>query len=424
METTLTSNSIKQSLRAGETVQNLPPASGSPDALVRALLEISGLVGSANELYVVLRRIVQITANLMQMPICSIYLIESDGTLRKRSNVGLSEDLRRQATFKPGEGIPGWVVQHGELVAVADVTKDPRYGRHPVALKEPHAYICAPLRIRDEIIGVMTARCMAVKEFTENQRRIFETASGMIAIVIEKHRIQQQNIRAQHLAAIATSLSEIAHYAKNVMFVSQLAESNIGRAIERGEGVDGIRDSWERLKRSNQKIRKLVDDMLNYSRDRDPQIESANFNDLVRNVVEDLRYHAQKHGVAINMDLDHTLPHALLDPSMIYDVLMNLVSNGIDAVPDGKSGQVLVRSLRSPDGGSVRIEVEDNGAGIPVGIQKKIFSLFFSTKGERGTGIGLAASRKAVDKHGGSIRFTTAEGKGTCFIVDLPLAPP
>jgi two-component system, NtrC family, sensor kinase len=316
------------------------------------------------------------------------------------------------------------VAQHGELVAVADVTKDPRYGCHPVALKEPHAYICAPLRIRDEIIGVMTARWMAVKVFTENQCRIFETATRMIAIVIEKHRTQQENIRAQHLAAIATSLSEIAHYARNLMFAVRVTEANVGRAIERGVGMEGIRDSWEHLKRSNQKIRKLVDDMLNYSRDRDPQLDPANLNELVCRVVEDLQYHAQKHGVAITLDLDYDIPQALLDPSMIYDVLMNLVSNGIDAVPDGAPGQIVVRSLRSPDGGGFRIEVEDNGAGIPVSMQEKIFALFFSTKGERGTGVGLAASRKAIERHGGCIRFRTAEGKGTCFAVDLPLPAP
>jgi len=394
----------------------------SPDLLIRTMLEISDLVGSTDDLDNVLKQMVRITADLMQMPIVSIYLMEADGVLRRRSNVGLSEHLQ-QATFKLGEGIPGWVAIHGETVALTDVTRDPRYGPNPVALKEPHAYICVPLRVRGQVIGVMSAGRMAVKAYTSNQCRAFETISRMAALVIEKHRVQAENARAQHLAGVAVSLSEIAHYVKNVVFAARIAESGLDRALDRGESSERLRPSWTTIKRANQKIHKLVDDMLNYARDKEPVPERAlDLNALVSSVADDLRYHAEKHGVHVALELDEPLPTARLDASMVYDVVMNLLCNAIDAIPEKARGHVVLRSTHLPEQNGLRIEVEDNGTGIPEAVQKKLFTLFFSTKGERGTGIGLAASRKAVEKQGGSLTFTTVEGKGTRFVVDLPLS--
>jgi signal transduction histidine kinase len=394
----------------------------SPDLLIQAMLEISDLVGSTDDLDSVLLRMVQITADLMQMPIASIYLIEADGVLRKRSNVGLSENLQQQATFKLGEGIPGWVAIHGETVALTDVTRDPRYGPNPVALKEPHAYICVPLRIRGQVTGVMSARRMAVKAYTRNQCRAFEAVGRMVAIVIEKHRILEEHAQAQHLAGVAVSLSEIAHYVKNVICVARIAGSSLDRALDQGESSEQIRPSWATLKRANQKIHKLVDDMLNCARDKEPVPETLDLNALVSSVAEDLRYHAEKHGVHVALDFDDQLPTARLDASMVYDVVMNLLCNAIDAIPEGATGKVVVRSRCTPEQKGLRIEVEDNGTGIPKDVQHKLFTLFFSTKGERGTGIGLAASRKAVEKQGGALTFTTVEGEGTRFVVDLPLS--
>lgn len=398
------------------------PLTESPDLLIGAMLEISNLVGSTDDLDSVLKRMVRITADLMQMPIASIYLIEADGVLRKRSNVGLSEHLQQQATFKLGEGIPGWVALHGETVALADVTKDQRYGSHPVALKEPHAYICVPLRARGQVIGVMSARRMAVNAYTKNQRRAFETAGSMVAIVVEKHRIQEENARDRHLAGVAVSMSEIAHYVKNVIFTARIAESSLEQGLDRGESPDRLRPSWAIIKRANQKIHKLVDDMLNYARDQEPKPETLDLNALISRVADDLRYHAGKHGVDVALELDDQLPPTRLDPSMMYDVVMNLLCNAIDAIPEKVSGNVVLRSRHAPAQRGVRIEVEDNGSGIPEDVQRKLFTLFFSTKGERGTGIGLAASRKAVQKQGGALTFTTVEGKGTCFVVELPLS--
>lgn len=393
------------------------------ETLVKVLLEISGLVGSTQPLNAILDQIVTITADLMQMPICSIYLIEQDGVLRKRSNVGLREKLSRQATFRLGQGVPGWVALHGEMVALSDLTKDARYASHPVVIKKPHAYICVPLRVNDRVIGVLSARQMEVKEFTGNQCRLFQTVADMIAIVINKHQTEQEKKQAQHLAAVATSLSEVAHYIKNVMFTTLVAEKTINNAFERIPELSPFRTSWRNLRRSNQKIHKLVEDMLNYYRERAEHFELSDINEIVGNAIRDLRDHAAKHGTELADEPDPSIGPVSIDRDAMYDVLLNLISNGIDAVPEGRKGKVVVRTRNAAKEKKYAIEVEDNGSGIPEEVQERMFSLFFSTKGDKGTGIGLAATRKVVEQHGGTVEFETKPGKGTCFTVSMPRLP-
>lgn len=396
---------------------------GEPGELSQALLEISRLFESSAPLDGVLERIAAITAELMQMPICSIYLIEEDEILRKRSNVGLKTALSRQATFKVGEGIPGWVALHGEFIALADITKDPRYANHPSPIMTPHAYICAPLRSKERVLGVLSARARSIKEFTATECRVFETVAQMIAQVIRAQRLVEERLRNQHLTAVVTSLSGIAHYVKNVMFTEAVAEKTVGRVIEGENSLEKIQPAWRNLKRANQRIRKLVEDMLTYSRERDPQLEATDLEAMVRGTVEDLHDHAAKHNVSVDVDVDPGVGTVHLDPSIVSDVLLNLITNAIDAIPQDRTGHVCVRTRSLSGGETYAIEVQDNGAGIPPDVQDKIFTLFFSTKGGGGTGIGLAATRKAVEKLGGEVSFTTKQNEGSLFRVVLPRMP-
>ena len=108
----------------------------------------------------------------------------------------------------------------------------------------------------------------------------------------------------------------------------------------------------------------------------------------------------------------------------MYDAILNLVSNAIDACPTDHSGRVTVRTQQLPGRHQVLIEVIDNGHGISEENQPKIFHLFFSTKGQKGTGIGLASTRKVIEDHGGTIEFESTENQGTRFRIFLPTTPP
>ena len=140
--------------------------------VLAALLEIANYVASDRGLEQILNRIVRVTAKTMLVQTSSIYLWNDDHTrLVMRSNVGFGQELIGKAGFDPGKGIPGWVAQHGKIIALADGTKDPRYDPLPTTLEHDyHAYLCAPLKIRDETIGVMTVRANEVRDGIGNDQ--------------------------------------------------------------------------------------------------------------------------------------------------------------------------------------------------------------------------------------------------------------
>jgi two-component system sensor histidine kinase AtoS len=122
--------------------------------------------------------------------------------------------------------------------------------------------------------------------------------------------------------------------------------------------------------------------------------------------------------ISIVLDVRGTIPLFTGDQAQLEQVLLNLLLNAQHAVRPG--GRIAVRLAYDRAGGEVRIEVEDNGCGIPEEIRKKIFQPFFTTRTD-GTGLGLATCLKNVQYHGGSIDLQSEPGKGTKFVVTLPL---
>ena len=131
---------------------------------------------------------------------------------------------------------------------------------------------------------------------------------------------------------------------------------------------------------------------------------------------------AAQAGIQLGVDLQAEIPAAPLDEDGIYTCLANLVSNAIDAclLSDRKRQYVVTISSREEDGMLV-YEVVDNGQGMDYEISRKVFSKFFTTKGsDRGTGLGLLTTKKIVHQHGGRISFTSKEGEGSVFRIELP----
>lgn len=395
-----------------------------PDRLIDALLRISNLVGSVMLLGDILEEIVKTTAELMNAPICSIYLLREDGSLLVRSNLGTPE-IKGQAPFVMGKGIPGWVAKTGEMVALADATTDDRYSHRLSNLELGcRAYICAPLRIQEDIIGVMSARKRERHVFSDSECKLFETLCKQVSIVIEKSRMYDDKLKAERLAAVAVSLSGVAHYIKNVLFTSQIGERLVDQGLREGGDIKLAQQGWRSLQEATGKIRKLVESMLAYCRETKLEFQSANLNALITDLLSKVRQHAEARQIRLETELDPELGSVRIEPDAMYDALLNLVTNGMDAIPEGRPGTVRVVTRRMPGQSSFKIVVSDDGVGIPEEIGEEIFNLFFSTKGEGGTGIGLAATRKVIEGHGGTVEFTSAVGKGTDFTIYLPLWGP
>ena len=395
-------------------------------SVANGLLEISNFVGSIMELEDILQQIVRVSASIFEFPVCSIFLLDEEKkTLIRRASYCRDQECKLIGSIQVGEGLPGLAAHENRAVIVPDARKDPRHKPLRGVNEELyHAYICAPLRIQDEIIGVMSARRYDVHDFTAEECALFETICKQAAIVIEKSKMYQEKVQAERLAAISISLSEVAHYIKNLLQGMKGGIYFVDMGLKRGQ-LDMARKGWDVLQRGNRKIASLVENMLNYSRDIDPHFLKYDINALIFEILQQIDDTAVERGVALVPETQKDLPAVDLDHEKMYDTLLNLITNAVDAIPSERGdGIVILRTRLSKDGRWILIQVEDNGCGIPEENMTKIFNLFFSTKGRKGSGIGLAVSRKVVEAHHGRISLASTVDKGTTFTIELPVSQP
>ena len=248
-----------------------------------------------------------------------------------------------------------------------------------------------------------------MKEYTENLERLVEEKT-------------QELLGAERLVAVGQTVAGLAHAIKNV--VSGLKGGAF--VVEKGIEFDNqkyLSQGWEMVKGNLDKIGNMTLDLLNYSKDRTPEYQLCDLNQPVREVFDLMFQEAERRGVTLEKSLDERLPEGWLDPEGIHRCILNLVSNAIDACTDiscihGK-GHVIVKALKA-DGWAVEYRVIDNGCGMDIETETKIFEQFFSTKGSGGTGLGLMITKKIIDEHGGFIECESEKGKGTTFIIRLP----
>jgi two-component system, NtrC family, sensor kinase len=177
---------------------------------------------------------------------------------------------------------------------------------------------------------------------------------------------------------------------------------------------------WGIVERNLTKLYNLTMNLLAYSRPREPKLESINPKAMIDECLELSAAAANEKGVMVISDVEPDVPPVPLDPDGMHQVLLNLISNALDAV-EAKKGLVRVECRYEAEANELVIQVIDNGAGIPPSMMSHMFELFHSTKGNRGTGIGLAVAKKIVEEHDGTINVKSTIGAGTTFTLRLPV---
>jgi signal transduction histidine kinase len=195
----------------------------------------------------------------------------------------------------------------------------------------------------------------------------------------------------------------------------------VQRSLER-DNREMLHRGWDIVRRNERRISELVLDMLNYSGASEPLFEPCYVNDLVEEVAEAAGA-AGKKEVRVERDLAPDVPLGHLDSGAIHRCLLNLLSNAMDALPD-TGGVIRFTTRHDPEEQTVRVAIADNGCGIDPELLPTIFDVFASTKGAKGTGLGLAVVKKLVEEHGGRVDVDSRLGEGSTFTLVLPLRPP
>jgi len=238
----------------------------------------------------------------------------------------------------------------------------------------------------------------------------------------EVRRLEKEKGQAQRMAAIGRTVAGVAHYIKNVLSGLQGGAYVINSALTKRD-LELVERGWDMVEKNIDQIGNIVTDMLIYSTGRRPTYKMVDPNELVAEVLELMAEKSRISGVTMISSLQPGLKKVGMDRTGIHRCLLDLISNAIDActlegITAGK-GEVTV-TTDSPSGWGVRFQITDNGTGMDEETQEKLFTDFFTTKGYKGTGLGLPVTYKIVEEHEGLLTFESEKGRGTTFSLVLP----
>ncbi|MFO7964275.1 MAG: response regulator [Desulfobacterales bacterium] len=241
----------------------------------------------------------------------------------------------------------------------------------------------------------------------------------------EIKRLQKELLMSERLCTVGQTVAGMAHGVKNILHGFK-GGSYLMEVGFKNEDTEKLKAGWKMIQKHISRTSELVMDLLTYSKFREPEYMVCRPNDIVREVCQSLQRTAVEHNIRIVEDLDPAIGEVMMDGRSVHTILMNLISNALDACvfddSSGKSPAVVVKTLLEYD--RIGFEVTDNGMGMPWDVQEKIFTSFFSTKGHRGTGLGLLVTGKLIEEHNGTIDLWSEVGKGTRFTVKLPFKEP
>jgi signal transduction histidine kinase len=268
----------------------------------------------------------------------------------------------------------------------------------------------------------LVARASMTGKFTEDHLALAIAIAHQAALAVEETRYHHAMVQAERLAAVGQTIAALSHHIKNILQGLRSGSEILQMGLtDKNDAL--LHQGWKIVEKNQGKIYNLVMDMLSYSKEREPAIENTDVNRVVRDVLELLQGRINDMNVKLDTRLDEKLPIVQADPEGLHRALLNIVSNALDAVEDRKAPQVAIATALEGEGEWVRVLILDNGVGIPASKLTDIFKPFVSTKGSKGTGLGLAVSRKIMREHGGDINVQSQPGK-TKFILRLPLRSP
>jgi signal transduction histidine kinase len=227
---------------------------------------------------------------------------------------------------------------------------------------------------------------------------------------------QDELIKKERLAAIGQMASVVGHEIRNPLAVINNSIYFIKTKLSTGQEPDPkIAKHIKIIESEIQQANGIINEILTYSRQREMQVERVSLNTWLEELLS--VYPFPPH-IVLEKKFDVVNPTVEIDPTEVQQAIRNLIGNGIEVMPAPKGGKITIRTS-IPEPGFARIDIGDQGGGIPPDVLDKIFAPFFTTKA-RGTGLGLAVVRKVVDRHKGRVDVESKVGVGTTFMLSLP----
>jgi nitrogen-specific signal transduction histidine kinase len=358
--------------------------------------------------------------------------------IRVRYAYGLTQEQIARSRYRLGEGIYGRVVMTGEPMAVPNIGDEPivlhaAEGAAPLGVlpARPVAFLCVPVRMEGKTVGVLSVDRGPVDERTlEDDLHFLTILASIFAQALKIQDMVDAALEQERLAALGKMATRVAHEVRNplggVRGAAQLLQMSLPDRREPADAwVADAHDYAGVIIREVDRLNAVVEELLHFGNVRPARREAHDLPALLDHVLFLTAAPCQAANVRVTREYEANLASVEVDGDQMTQVFLNLVRNAIEAMPDGGELHVVARTASPPDGhgggASVEVEIADTGEGIPPHLRQAVFSPIYTTK-RRGTGIGLALTRRLVQQHGGTIAVREREPHGACFAVALPVA--
>jgi signal transduction histidine kinase len=405
------------------------------DAEARALASLTHAIGGSLEQDQVLTAIGDYGRELLAADRCSLFLGDGSGPLTlaylsgpplEGLQVGGGADLQALGS----QALLRSITTRHPMV-IQDTRSDPRASAALARRWNIGSVIIVPLLAHDRLEGILAADRERPSTWNAEEIELAHALAGQAALAIENVRLYREAktallhlqqaqygmMRAERLAAVGTLAASLAHEVRNplnsINLQLVLLTRRVGRLDPRQR--QAFQELIDLARREIARLDGLVEEFLSLSTIDRLTLSEGQPEDLVREVIGLMTPVARQRGVDIEEQLAGALPRLRFDNEKIKQVLINLVRNAVEAMPDG--GRLRVST--GMEDGMVVIRVADTGVGIEPGLD--VFDFFMTTK-RGGTGLGLPIARRIVEGHGGTLRFESEPGKGTVFTFTLKTA--
>ncbi len=400
--------------------------------MFESLIEVGKTINSALNLNDVLRTITRQACLMMSAKLGSLLLVDpSSKWLELKASHGAGPEYLDKGRLPIEESLLGAVVRRAKPVQVEDVQTSSRYQYLDVARREGLvSLLSVPMSYQSRVMGVLVVYMERPHRFSNDEIKTLSTLADLSALAIEKARlyerivdVEEQLRQNEKLSALGLLAAEVSHEIRNPLTVMKM----VFHALDLKFPDDDPRQEDARiLGEKMEHLNKIVEQILTFARNAEPQKQPTDINQIINDLLYLVRHKLSQKGVSMVRHMDPEIPEAKADPTQLHQAFLNLTLNAIEAMPSGGTFTISTKHV-VPDPNKayswpqIVVTISDTGEGMSEEHRKELFSsLLSSTKG-RGTGLGLAIVTKIIEAHGGTIEVHSEIGKGSSFVITLPL---
>lgn len=404
----------------------------------QAYVEIGAELASSPNIRTLAWRVVQVAAEVLRYEDCSLFLLDHDGSLVLEASRGHLNAKVGRAAYKLGEGLTGWIAEHGQPIRITDLHNDPRWmGIHQEFPPEDMgAYLGVPIEGRDGVQGVLrvlrrNSRFPWLKtEFTADDENVLLSIARQVGAVIQNLRLVDRVVNAERMAAWGEMSARSAHMIGNRVFAIKGDLNELDFLLSQpDENREGYRELVENIRKGVFRLEEILQEFRDFVMATQLASAELDINQVVQQSADE--FFPKRSPVTLALSLEQDLPDILGDQSKLKRCFAELIENAVSFQTEGGHLRIVTgigdpKEARKLCGLSskrqyVRVEFADAGPGIPDDAKSKIFTPFFTSRA-KGMGLGLSIVKGIVEAHHGRICETGNQGDGARFIIFLPAA--